>query len=92
MLFFSSRGYPCYAVSYRGHGGSWYPGFWKMYFTSRGCIAEDLVAGIKEVERLEGERRKVAEKISAKQRVVEGPGLLYVCCGTRIRIVSPSLR
>ncbi|CAN9287824.1 unnamed protein product [Alternaria alternata] len=35
-----------------------------MYFTSRGCIAEDLVAGIKEVERLEGERRKVAEKIS----------------------------
>jgi pimeloyl-ACP methyl ester carboxylesterase len=57
MLFFSSRGYPCYAVSYRGHGGSWYPSFLGMYFTSRGTIARDLVAGIEEVERLECERR-----------------------------------
>jgi pimeloyl-ACP methyl ester carboxylesterase len=63
MLFFSSRGYPCYAVSYRGHGGSWYPGFWNMYFTSRESMAKDLVAGIEEAERLEGERRKAEEKV-----------------------------
>lgn len=63
LLFFSARGYPCYAVSYRGHGGSWYPGFWRMYFTPRSRIAEDLVAGIEEVERRESERRKTAEKV-----------------------------
>jgi pimeloyl-ACP methyl ester carboxylesterase len=63
MLFFASHGYPCYAVSYRGHGGSWYPSFLQMYFTSREAIAGDLVAGITEVERLEGERRKSEEKV-----------------------------
>jgi pimeloyl-ACP methyl ester carboxylesterase len=44
-------------MSYRGHGGSWYPSFLGLYFTSRGTIARDLVAGIEEVERLEYERR-----------------------------------
>ena len=34
-----------------------------MYFTSRESIAKDLVAGIEEVERLEGERRKAEEKV-----------------------------
>jgi pimeloyl-ACP methyl ester carboxylesterase len=34
-----------------------------MYFTSRESIAEDLVAGIEEVERLESERRKTQEKV-----------------------------
>lgn len=63
MTFFSSRGYPCYAISYRGHGNSWYPGFWRMYFTSRGSIASDLVAGIEEVERLETERQKSQETV-----------------------------
>lgn len=63
LLFFSSRGYPCYAVSYCGHGGSWYPGFWRMYFTTRNSIAEDLVAGIKKVERLESARRKTRGEV-----------------------------
>jgi pimeloyl-ACP methyl ester carboxylesterase len=63
MLFFSKRGYPCYAVSYRGHGKSWYPGFWQMYFTSRGAIGKDLVAGMEEAERMEGERRNSEERI-----------------------------
>ncbi|KAH7089146.1 Alpha/Beta hydrolase protein [Paraphoma chrysanthemicola] len=63
MTFFSSRGYACYAVSYRGHGGSWYPGFWSMYFTGRHAIGEDLVAGIQEVEKLETERRKSNERV-----------------------------
>ncbi|KAF5847456.1 hypothetical protein GGP41_000220 [Bipolaris sorokiniana] len=57
MQFFSAQGYPCYAVSYRGHGGSWYPGFWALYFTSRGRMAEDLVSGIEAVEEMEGEKR-----------------------------------
>ena len=34
-----------------------------MYFTSRGKIGEDLIAGIEEAERLERERRKSEEKI-----------------------------
>ena len=63
LLFFSARGYPCYATSYRGHGGSWYPGFWAMYFTTRDRLADDLVDGIREVERVEGERRKAEEKV-----------------------------
>lgn len=63
LSYFSSHGFPCYALSYRGHGGSWYPGFWAMYFTTRHAIGEDLVAGIKEVERLEMARRKSEEKI-----------------------------
>jgi pimeloyl-ACP methyl ester carboxylesterase len=63
MTFFARHGYPCYAVSYRGHGGSWYPGFWAMYFTGRHAIGEDLVAGIREVEKLETERRKSEEKV-----------------------------
>ncbi|KAH6614122.1 Alpha/Beta hydrolase protein [Boeremia exigua] len=63
MTYFSSRGYPCYAISYRGHGNSWYPGFWRMYFTSRGTMAEDLTAGVKEVEKLETERQHAEEKV-----------------------------
>ncbi|KAF2736184.1 alpha/beta-hydrolase [Polyplosphaeria fusca] len=54
LLFFAARGYAAYAISYRGHGKSWYPGFWGMYFTSRGVLAGDLVAGVREVGRLEG--------------------------------------
>jgi pimeloyl-ACP methyl ester carboxylesterase len=63
MSFFSHQGYPCYAISYRGHGNSWYPGFWAMYFTGRHLIAEDLAAGIKEVEKLETKRRDAKEKV-----------------------------
>lgn len=63
MTYFSSRGYPCYAISYRGHGNSWYPGFWRMYFTPRSAIGSDLVAGIQHVEKLETERRKSSEKV-----------------------------
>ncbi|PVH92789.1 alpha/beta-hydrolase [Periconia macrospinosa] len=54
MQFFASRGYACYAVSYRGHGGSWYPGFLGLVWgTTRGELAGDLGAGLKWVEERE---------------------------------------
>ncbi|EUC43656.1 hypothetical protein COCMIDRAFT_100324, partial [Bipolaris oryzae ATCC 44560] len=56
MQYFRACGYPCYAISYRGHGGSWYPGFWELYFTGRGRMAGDLVKGIEAVEGMEGRR------------------------------------
>ncbi|KAF2451716.1 alpha/beta-hydrolase [Karstenula rhodostoma CBS 690.94] len=57
MQYFAAVGYPCYAISYRGHGKSWYPWFWRLYFTTRGTMVEDLTAGIKYVEALEAARR-----------------------------------
>lgn len=57
MQYFAGLGYPCYALSYRGHGKSWYPGFWRMYFTTRHSIAEDLAAGVTYIEALETKRR-----------------------------------
>jgi pimeloyl-ACP methyl ester carboxylesterase len=53
MQYFSSHGYPCHAISLRGHGQSWNPGYLRMVFwTSADQFAEDVVAGIKSVERL----------------------------------------
>ncbi|CAI6342144.1 unnamed protein product [Periconia digitata] len=54
---FAARGYRCYAASYRGHGASWYPGFWRMYCTGRASIAGDLRDAVKFVEGLEAEQR-----------------------------------
>lgn len=34
-----------------------------MYFTSRDTMAQDLVAGVKEVEKLETERKNANEKV-----------------------------
>ncbi|KAF2273043.1 alpha/beta-hydrolase [Westerdykella ornata] len=65
MQFFSARGYPCYAVSYRGHGGSWYPGLLRMYFAPRSKLVEDLVDGVKYAEGLEKERRGGKEDVKA---------------------------
>ncbi|ORY18294.1 Alpha/Beta hydrolase protein [Clohesyomyces aquaticus] len=59
MLYFSAKGYACYAVSYRGHGKSWYPGFLRMVWTGRGTMAGDLVEGVRFVERCERKRRGV---------------------------------
>lgn len=42
---------PCYALSLRGHGLSWYPSFISMvWFTTKRALANDLVSGIKYVE------------------------------------------
>jgi pimeloyl-ACP methyl ester carboxylesterase len=55
--FSQKHNIPCYAVSYRGHGASWYPNFLRMvYFTTKRMLANDLVAGVKEATRRETER------------------------------------
>lgn len=55
MQSLSSRGIPCYAISFRGHGESWHPSFLRMvYGTSKSALADDLVAGIKWAEEREG--------------------------------------
>ena len=47
--YFSSRGYPSYAISVRGHGSSYAVGFWKMLLTSQHQMALDVTAGIRHV-------------------------------------------
>jgi pimeloyl-ACP methyl ester carboxylesterase len=60
LTFFSqTHGFPCYALSLRGHGASWKPGFWELVFrTGLGSMVEDLgyaftwVAGFESARRL----------------------------------------
>ncbi|KAH6906389.1 Alpha/Beta hydrolase protein [Coprinopsis sp. MPI-PUGE-AT-0042] len=55
MQYLSRNGIPCFAVSTRGHGESWHPSFLRMlYATTRRMLANDLIAGIKAVEKMEG--------------------------------------
>lgn len=49
LEYFSSRGYPSYAISVRGHGSSYSVGFWRMLFTSQHQIALDVTEGIRHV-------------------------------------------
>jgi len=53
MTFFSQvHNIPCYALSVRGHGFSWYPSYFRMvYGTTKRKIADDLVTGIKYAQR-----------------------------------------
>jgi pimeloyl-ACP methyl ester carboxylesterase len=51
MRYLAARGIPCYAVSLRGHGNSWYPSYFRMLFaTTRSMLADDLVACIEWVQ------------------------------------------
>jgi len=44
LQYFSARGIPCYAVSMRGHGDSWCPGFFRLtYCTTKRMLAEDVL-------------------------------------------------
>lgn len=57
MGFLAARGVPCYAVSLRGHGASYYPSFLRMvYATTMGMLAEDALAGLCWVQREHGRR------------------------------------
>ncbi|KAK6363749.1 hypothetical protein TWF730_001167 [Orbilia blumenaviensis] len=50
MEYFSNRGYPCYALSIRGHGYSWGPSYYKMVFgTTAPMLAHDVAAGVRHV-------------------------------------------
>ena len=47
MEYFSARGYPCYALSLRGHGESWKPGYWRMVWGyGKSHLATDLAAAV----------------------------------------------
>lgn len=52
MLHLASRGYSCHAISLRGHGHSWDPGFAKMVFTTTATsLAGDVAAGVAYLEK-----------------------------------------
>ncbi|KAK3297876.1 Alpha/Beta hydrolase protein [Chaetomium fimeti] len=60
MQFFAARGIPCYAVSMRGHGGSYYPSYLRMvYATTKRMLADDVLAGLRWVQEREGGREVV---------------------------------
>jgi pimeloyl-ACP methyl ester carboxylesterase len=48
LQFFAARGVPCYAVSLRGHGGSYYPSYLRMvYATTKRMLADDVLAALR---------------------------------------------
>ena len=58
LTFFSNRGYPCYALSLRGHGASWKPSFFNLVWRyGKGSRAQDLASGVEFVRLLEREQR-----------------------------------
>jgi pimeloyl-ACP methyl ester carboxylesterase len=62
MTYLHSKHYDgtTYAVSIRGHGASWTPGFWQMCaLATKDVLATDVVAAIKEIERREGGKKVV---------------------------------
>jgi len=60
MPYFAARGIPCYAVSMRGHGGSYYPSFLRMvYATTKRMLADDVLAGLRWAQEREGGREVV---------------------------------
>lgn len=60
LQYFSARGVPCYAVSMRGHGGSYYPSFLRMvYWTTKRMLADDVLAGLRWAQEREGGREVV---------------------------------
>lgn len=60
LRYFSARGVPCYAVSMRGHGGSYYPSFLRMvYATTKRMLADDLLVGLRWAQEREGGKEVV---------------------------------
>jgi len=57
--FLAQRGYPCYALSLRGHGGSWKPGFFRMVWgTGRTALCQDIGYAINWIEGFESAKRE----------------------------------
>jgi len=62
MTHFTALGYPCYAVSSRGHGNSWQPGYWKMtWWYGKSDFANDLMAAVGFVRGIETGKREILE-------------------------------
>jgi pimeloyl-ACP methyl ester carboxylesterase len=60
MTYLSARGVSCYAVSMRGHGESWYPSYLRMvWLTHKRDLADDVVAGLRFAQAMEGGREVV---------------------------------
>ncbi|CCO30264.1 hypothetical protein BN14_04291 [Rhizoctonia solani AG-1 IB] len=47
LPWFAERGHPVYSLSLRGHGRSWRPSYWALYFTPKHVLADDVAAGLK---------------------------------------------
>ncbi|CAE6472577.1 unnamed protein product [Rhizoctonia solani] len=46
LPWFAERGHPVYSLSLRGHGRSWHPSYWALYFTPKHVLAEDVAAAL----------------------------------------------
>lgn len=58
LAWFAARGYPCYALSLRGHGASWKPGFLRMVWGfGKSSFAEDLGYAFTWVQAFESAKR-----------------------------------
>ena len=76
MLFLQQHGYSCYALSLRGHGESWNPGFWRMTWgTGLNDLAEDVSCAWSEVLRRE-EKQSTAESKTTGTREWKLPVLV----------------
>lgn len=70
LTYFSQRGYACYAVSLRGHGESWKPGYMEMVFcTGLKDVAADAEFAIEEVGRIQ---RATSESWGERDLVLVG--------------------
>jgi pimeloyl-ACP methyl ester carboxylesterase len=56
IQYFAERGYACYACSMRGHGASWQPGFWRMFWTPKSRLMNDVRTAWMEARRIEANR------------------------------------
>ncbi|KAG8728452.1 hypothetical protein FRC11_011043 [Ceratobasidium sp. 423] len=45
--WFAERGHPVYSLSLRGHGRSWRPSYWALYFMPKHILADDVAAALK---------------------------------------------
>jgi len=80
----ASRGYNAHAMSVRGHGHSWAPGFFRMTFlTTASTLATDVAAG---VAYLEKEYGKKGEVILAGHS--SGGGLVQMVCDQELAEVK----
>jgi pimeloyl-ACP methyl ester carboxylesterase len=74
MQYFSALGYPCYALSVRGHGHSWKPGYMRMVWGyGKYDFAQDMAAAIGFVSGVEsGIRFKDGAMFEAEDLVLLG--------------------